>query len=77
MGQVVLTKERIKQIPSRLGFDKREVETFCGRQRQNNPQHQAIECTENEEETLNDEKQILVTNDNERQGNTKLTPVDL
>jgi hypothetical protein len=37
----------------------------------------AIECTENEEETLNDEKQRLVTNDNERQGKTKLTPVDL
>lgn len=37
----------------------------------------AIECTENEEETLNDEKQRLVTNDNERQSNLKSTPVDL
>ena len=36
----------------------------------------AIESTE-EEETLNDEKQRLVTNDNERQGKTKSTPVDL
>jgi len=36
----------------------------------------AIESTE-EEDTLNDEKQRLVTNDNERQGRTKSTPVDL